>query len=81
MINQELRVYKVRYTAEYMDMSGGNSVDGPRWTGGYVDHPDIALVVAATEDFAAAYVISVCGENDGGTKITKQQSKYILEIK
>jgi hypothetical protein len=69
MLDQEFKVYKVTYTAEYMDMSAGDDVDDPRWTGGYVEYPGTVLVVAATEDFAAAYVISVCGERDGGTKV------------
>ena len=64
-----LRVFRVTYGAKAMDMSGGDSVDGPRWTGGYVDYEQTALIVAPTKDFACAYVVSVFGERDGGTEV------------
>ena len=70
MLDEELHVYRVKYGAKAMDMSGGDAVDGPRWTGGYVDYEQTALIIAPTKDFAAAYAVSVFGERDGGTVVT-----------
>lgn len=67
-------VYRVTYCAKYMDMSAGNAVDGPRWTGGYVDgKPNTVLVVAPSPEFAEAYVIAIAGELDGATEIQETE--------
>ena len=54
-----------------MDMSGGDAIDGPRWTGGFVEMPAEAFVVAPSEGLASACILSTYGERDGGAEIVE----------
>ena len=47
------RVYRVTVRGIFMDMSGGDAVDGPRWTGDWVPRTVTMLVTAESEKLAA----------------------------
>lgn len=55
--------WKVEVQFKDMDMSGGDVVDGPRWTGGFVDRDRSLVIVAPTKGLASAAAISLCYEH------------------
>lgn len=46
--------YRVTVAFKDMDMSGGDEIDGPRWTGKLVDRETVFNVVAESEALAGA---------------------------
>jgi hypothetical protein len=55
--------WKVKVQFKDMDMSGGDNVDGPRWTGRYLDRDTTLAIVAPTEELASAAALSLCYEH------------------
>lgn len=57
-MDDKLGCWEIRMASKEMDMSGGDNVDGPRWTGGYVDSEVTLVVVAPTQALAEAAALS-----------------------
>jgi hypothetical protein len=47
-------LWEVIVSWQKMDMSGGDVVDGPRWTGGHIPVESTLFIVAGSEDLAKA---------------------------
>lgn len=58
--------WKVALKFKDMDMSGGDAVDGPRWTGGFIDCDTTLVIVAPTKELASAAALSLCYEHQKG---------------
>lgn len=50
--------FRVTVCWKEMDMSGGDNIDGPCWTGGYVDARRVVHIVAPTAEIAGAAAVA-----------------------
>lgn len=55
--------WEIKVQWQDMDMSGGDNVDGPRWTGKYVATDSALVIVAPTKELAEATAVSVFYEH------------------
>jgi hypothetical protein len=55
--------WEVRVHFKEMDMSGGDNVDGPRWTGRFLDNEAAITVVATTKLLAESGALSLFHEH------------------
>lgn len=65
--------WKVKVKVKDMDMSGGDNIDGPRWTGGYVDRDATLFIVAPTKELASAAALSLCYEHQNAAVASVQK--------
>lgn len=81
MPNEQKFCFKVTIGFKDMDMSGGDNVDGPRWTGKWTDEQAILHVVATTEALAKAGALSMFYENSkAAVKICERLNKINLIV-
>lgn len=57
-----MKLFIIEAEVPWMDMSAGNPVDGPRWTGAYVWKCQTFKVVAAREGLAREFIETQVGE-------------------
>jgi len=69
--------WKVELRFKDMDMSGGDNVDGPRWTGGYVDCERALVIIAPTKELAGAAALSLCYEHQ---KAEVKSTRKLYEV-
>lgn len=70
-MSDKLNLYKIKGVVSKMDMSAGNPVDGPRWSGKY-NKIDVTLyVVAPSENLAEARFKDVCHDGENAPEITE----------
>lgn len=72
--------WKVKVQFKDMDMSGGDNIDGPRWTGGHVDRDTALVIVAPTRELASAAALSLCYEHQKATvaSVTKMSEVHAV---
>jgi hypothetical protein len=58
MMSKKLGCWEVEIRFKDMDMSGGDAVDGPRWTGKWLDVKTTFVIVALTQKLAEAAALS-----------------------
>jgi hypothetical protein len=65
MADDKLVCWEVKVGFKEMDMSGGDNVDGPRWTGKFTDEEVTRNIVARTEALAKAGALTLFYEHQG----------------
>jgi hypothetical protein len=70
-------VWEVVVSLQEMDMSGGDNVDGPRWTGGFVEGDTSLVIVAPTKELAEAAAMTGFYEHQ---KAKVKKSKKLREV-
>ena len=61
----KLRLWRIFAECEYMDMSAGDVVDGPRWSGKWLREMRTFHVVAPSKELAQTWVQLEGGERKG----------------
>lgn len=69
--------WEITVALQEMDMSGGDNVDGPRWTGGYVEAGGTLVIVAPTKELAEAAAVAGFYEHQ---KATIKKSKKLRDV-
>jgi hypothetical protein len=62
-MSAELTCWEIKVGFKEMDMSGGDVVDGPRWTGEWLDEVATVRIVAHDKDIASAVALSMFYEH------------------
>ena len=58
-MNNKWVCWEVEVAWKDMDMSGGDTVDGPRWTGRWLDVTSKVVIVSPTDALASAAAVSL----------------------
>lgn len=74
---EENNCYRVEVGFKDMDMSGGDVVDGPRWTGKWLDATAVFHVVAPTRLLAEAGAVALCYEHE---KPAVKSARKVCEV-
>lgn len=69
--------YRVEVGFKDMDMSGGDNIDGPRWTGKWLDNVAVFHVVAPTRLLAEAGAVALCYEHE---KPAVKSARKVCEV-
>lgn len=72
-MKREVYCYEVVIEWRDMDMSGGDAIDGPRWTGGHISRESRLAIVAENQLLAESGAIALFYEHQlPHVKATKQ---------
>ena len=77
---KSMTCFKVSIEYQEMDMSGGDNVDGPRWTGGWIKTNIRRMVVAPNAALASAAAMHEFYDHEKATVKTVKKLFFIDSI-